>query len=309
MQFSAAQLPDHDLVRAAFHAAYERVMTGESFAETCRAVEKNVRDFYAGQAKLYLHTQDRDEFNRRLRDVVADRRQDLMRVPQIARDVLENDFAVLCIDHGPVRALLDGGAEASPQLLAAAILLPTVLSDADEDAVAQSFGAEVADLIHAARHMTEDPDMAFYSAEDLADFAGDPADSEVERDNLAAADPEAQLLYYARLIADLRRTVDETKAAMRADVRLTPASDIDQDDRLFMLAGVVYGCYPALDFLFRDCFNQQAELTAAPYRLQEDRLGALERVPESLYALQRQEVLPKPSPQRADSEPPRVGML
>lgn len=309
MMFRDANLPNHDLVREAFSAAYDRVMTGDSFKTACAAVESNVRRFYKDQVKLYLNTQDRDDFRKRLKDSIAERREDLARVPDIARDVLEADFATLCIDQGPVRVLLEGDAEASPQLLAAALLLPTVLTDADEEEVAGMFGDEVGDLIRAARHMPDDPDMEFYSEEDKADFANDLPDPRDERDNLAEADPEAQLLYYAKFTAALKRDLDETKAAMRADPKLKPEMQAGRDAALFDLASVVYGRHPGLDFIFRDSFNQYAELTGGDRRLQEDRLGVLEMISAAVHAPVRQEVKPKTEWDRSNVEPPSVGVL
>lgn len=308
MEFRQSNLPNHDLVREAFAAAYGRVMTGDSFRTACDAVEKNVRRFYKDQVKLYRNTLDRDDFNKRLKEAVAERRMDLARVPDIARDALESDFAEICIDHGPVRALLDGDAGASPQLLAAAILLPTVLTDADEEEVSRQFGDYVGSLIRAARHMTDDPDAEFYSAEDLADFANDPPDPETERDNLIDADPEAQLLYYAKITATLKRDLDETKAEMRADPKLKPAMESGRDSALFNLASVVYGRCPAMDFLFRDSFNLLAELTQADRRLQEDRTGVLGLVAAKIHAPILQEVKPKTDPQ-TDLTRPGIGVL
>lgn len=319
MDFREAGLPNNDRIRQAFEAAQKRVVEGESFKAASDIIRSRIDAFYDDKMKFYGSVLDRDEARQKNPGIMRDYDEDIARIPEIATGALQRDFSAICIDYGPVRPLLDSADMPSPQLLAAAILLPVIQSDEDEQKVvqdafmpkdlpknkveaqamkeaAQEFAAAVTGLIHEVRHLKDDPDLADLSPEELEDFKDDPEDPEITRANLVVASDGAKTLYMAGVVGGLTRELEETKARMRDNPRDVQKLEAGREQALYSMVTAAYGLEPLLDRQLRDTFNQLSSLTTSDFRLREDRIGGLELIAASIDEIKMQQVKPKEKP-------------
>lgn len=305
MNFDHSNLPRHSLVEKAFQIALERSTEGAALENAVTTVKRNMDNWYQGMLK---HNQDtfvlRDEFeraNKRLADEQAD---NYSHAEEIARNALENNFSIISVETA--RNVCETADNATPQLIAAVLLAPTVGSDEDIEVLRKDFGNDVADILSALHHIKDDPDLAGMTADELEDFKSYPIDPQIEINNLKQASPDVKTAYLATQLTILGHEVAALRSDMRGNPRLKSALEAGREDHLHEIAQAVHGLNPLMDRDYRDAFNQLTSLTSSPWRLSVDRLGDLEM---KLYEEpQLQKVQPKTKPQEKP-EAPEVGLL
>jgi hypothetical protein len=296
MQFRDTELPKHPLIEKAFDSAYAKIAQGESLTKAVDRVRDNINNTFDQEVSLYGEVLDKGDYPAQKAKLENERSDYLKAAPQIAAEKLDEYFTALCLE-GPVRELVEyGPAElyVSPQdandhpavvLMAAAVLLPTVESEADEKKITKAFGPQVGGLIKAVRHLKDDPDAEFYDpvldAELIA--KGDP---EVLYENLAASDSLTKALHFANMITGLVRESN--------DKDIKPIT-YDRAEDLVACANIAVEIMPELGTRFRKVFNSIADRTQSTTIVMENRVGELNL--EDVRDKMAQKIKPQPKPQ------------
>jgi hypothetical protein len=259
MDFKASGLPQNKLVEEAFN--YSRANAQGNAKEAMKSFQQQIEIIHTQQIMMLDMDRDQNsmsdaEYNKAKKDLEKLRDEQMKMGPALITRELENMFEQRRV--GPAKTVAAHADAASPEVLAAILLIDCVRSPVDYKNVVAKFGEPVANLIAEVVHIDAYPS---------------------ERDaNLAKAQPDTKRAYESLLITSLEGIV----AQIARSAKDSPGQKImfppGQEEQIYSDVKNLWGNDKKLDKKFMDAFNKAASAAASPYTLEVDNKGDLELV-------------------------------
>jgi len=262
MKFHETNLSDNQLVEDAFDYSYANIMTADR-AEILKDFARQIGMFFAQELHMLdgakeTGTMTEDEYKQEKQELQRRRDAQIKMGPRAIDDQLNNAFLKRRV--APAQELQNYSEKASPEMLAAVMLIECVRSPIDYLNIVKSFGDGVARLVAEVNHID-----AYPSERDAA---------------LASSGSDIKRVYMALLITSLDAIVAQAKRM--AEIDPDPSQKISfytgQEELLFDNAKSMWGNDKKLDQRFLAAFNGAAGTTDSIFRMEIDADGDLELV-------------------------------
>lgn len=263
MKFVESGLPKNKLIEEAFNYSQANLLAqrDEVMKDFARQIDQ------AHEQQLALLELDKsaklvtDEQYKQEKEKLAKMRDEQMRMgPQVVDNELANSFKSRRV--AGAQELCKYSDNASPEVLAAVVLVDCVRSPVDYLEIAKKFGDGVANIVANICHID-----AYPSAREQA---------------LADADGNVKRAYMALLVTSLAAIQEQVKLMAKFSPEQKVVFHGGQEEMLFGNAKSLWGNDAKLDKRFMDVFNGTAVATTSPFRLEVDAAGNLELVKNNL---------------------------
>ena len=275
MDFTSSGLPKNKLIEEAFN--YSRANAQGNQKEALKSFQQQIEIFHTQQ--LMMLDLEKDEGGMKDEEYKANKKQlDQMRDEQlkmgpalISRE-LENMFDQRRV--APAKIVAQHADVASPELIAAVLLIDCVRSPLDYKNIVSKFGETVGGLIAEVVHIDAYPS---------------------ERDtNLSKAGPDTKRAYESLLITSLDQIVLQLAKAAKENPGQKIMFPPGQEEQLYGDVKNLWGNDKKLDSRFLAAFNKASDAASSPYKLEVDNAGALELVKGQISAKKPGPKPPKP---------------
>lgn len=275
MNFDQSGLPPIQLVQDAFTYSLNYVKSGydEMFKDferqITRAHQANLQ--MLDEAKRQSNMTD-EEYKRERAEMEEMFKQQMQVGPKLVSNELNKKFAR---DHlVPARELFKNTEKATPEILAALLLVECVRSPKDYKEIEKSYGPVVGNLVAELIHIER------YGAQ--------------REENLGKASPDIKRAYSVQIIVSMMSAAEQAGQLLKRGRKPTfPEGHVEE---LFDTIKLVWGTDKNLDDRMLLVFNKTVELLSAKVRLQKDQDGDIALVP----------VAP-PKPPKPPTTPPNNG--
>ena len=258
MEFKDSGLPQIKLVEDAFNYSKANTMAGEK--EMLKNVQQQVSMIF-DQQKMMLDFAKQagdvtdGEYEEEKKNLEKQRQMQMGALgPMIQKGLLEMFTAKRV---GPARELQQYADNASPDVLAAVMLVDCVRSPIDYENIEKKFGSTVAGLVAEVAHIDAYPSE--------------------RSENLQKAGLDTKRAFMARVITDLESVSKEIAKASKNPfnkIMLPPG----QEEQLYNDALPVWGTDKKLDARFVQAFNKVGEGAGSTFRVEVGAKGELELV-------------------------------
>jgi hypothetical protein len=263
MNFTESGLPKSKLVEEAFN--FSRANAQGNQKEALKSFQQQIEMIH-NQNMLMLDMEKEagdmkdDEYKRNKVSLERMRDDQLKMGPQLIARELDNMFEKRRV--GPAKIAAANADNASPELVAAIMLIDCVRSPIDYKNVSSTFGDKVAGLIAEVVHIDAYPS---------------------ERDvNLAKASSDAKRAYQSLLITSLDQIVEQIARAAKEAPGQKIMFPPGQEEQLYNDVKNLWGNDKKLDAKFLEAFNKASDSAQSPFKLEVDTSGALELVKGTL---------------------------
>jgi len=259
MDFATSGLPKNKLIEEAFN--YSRANAQSNSKEAFKSFQQQMEIFH-NQQVMMLDMEKEDgsmsdaEYKANKKALEDMLNQQLKAGPAIIARELENMFDTRRV--GPAKIAAQHSDNASPDLIAAVLLIDCVRSPVDYKNIAAKFGDNVAGLIAEVVHIDAYPS---------------------ERDgNLSKATPDTKRAYESLLITSLEQISSQIAKAAKENPGQKIMFPPGQEEQLYGDVKNIWGNDKKLDSRFMQAFNKASDAASSPYKLEVDNTGALELV-------------------------------
>ncbi|TAL35547.1 MAG: hypothetical protein EPN97_07180 [Alphaproteobacteria bacterium] len=265
MNFTESGLPKHQLVEDAFD--YSRLNAQNNQKEALKSFQQQIEMIHNQNLLMLDMEKDAgdmkdDEYKRNKQALERMRDDQLKMGPALITRELENMFEKRRV--GPAKIAAANADNATPELVAAIMLIDCVRSPVDYKNVSAKFGEGVAGLIAEVVHIDAYPS---------------------ERDvNLSKASGDAKRAYQSLLITSLDQIVDQIARAAKENPGQKIMFPPGQEEQIYNDIKNLWGNDKKLDAKFLAAFNKASDSAGSPYKLEVDNAGALELVKGSVKA-------------------------
>lgn len=284
MEFKDSGLPQNKLVEDAFNFSKANVLAGEK--EMLKNVEQQVGMIF-DQQKMMLDVARQsgqiaeNEYEEEKKRLDQQRQLQMNSLKPAVQKGLNEMFAAKRV--GPARELHQHADHASPEVLAAVMLVDCVRSPIDYENIEKKFGSTVAGLVAEVVHIDAYPSE--------------------RTENLQKAGAETKRAYLSLLITSLEGVSKEIAKASKNPfnkIMLPPG----QEEQLYSDAVPVWGNDKKLDARFVQAFNKVGEGAGSTFRLEVGPKGELELVKDAAP----QKLLPGPKGPKPPKPPGNGGI-
>lgn len=259
MNFTDSGLPNDKLVEEAFN--FSRANAQGAQKEALKSFQQQIEIIH--NQNMMMLDMDReagdmkdDEYNRNKLSLERMRDDQLKMGPQLIARELEHMFEKRRV--GPAKIAAQNADNATPELVAAIMLIDCVRSPVDYRNVSAKFGETVAGLIAEVVHIDAYP-------------------SERET-NLSKASADAKRAYQSLLITSLDQIVEQIARAAKESPGQKIMFPPGQEEQIYNDIKNLWGNDKKLDARFLDAFNKASDSAASPFKLEVDADGALDLV-------------------------------
>jgi hypothetical protein len=265
MNFTESGLPKNQLIQDAFD--YSRLNAQNNQKEALKSFQQQIEMIHNQNLLMLDMEKDAgdmkdDEYKRNKQALERMRDDQLKMGPALITRELENMFEKRRV--GPAKIAAANADKASPELVAAIMLIDCVRSPVDYKNVSATFGEGVAGLIAEVVHIDAYPS---------------------ERDvNLAKASGDAKRAYQSLLITSLDQIVDQITRAAKENPGQKIMFPPGQEEQIYNDIKNLWGNDKKLDAKFLAAFNKASDSAGSPFKLEVDSAGALELVKGSVKA-------------------------
>lgn len=265
MNFTESGLPKHQLIEDAFD--YSRTNAKGNQKEALKSFQQQIEMIHNQNLLMLDMEKDAgdmkdDEYKRNKQALERMRDDQLKMGPALITRELENMFEKRRV--GPAKIAAANADNATPELVAAIMLIDCVRSPVDYKNVSAKFGEGVAGLIAEVVHIDAYPS---------------------ERDvNLSKASGDAKRAYQSLLITSLDQIVDQIARAAKENPGQKIMFPPGQEEQIYNDIKNLWGNDKKLDAKFLAAFNKASDSAGSPYKLEVDSAGALELVKGSVKA-------------------------
>jgi hypothetical protein len=263
MNFTDSGLPNNKLVEEAFN--FSRANAQGNQKEALKSFQQQIEIIHS--QNMMMLDMDResgdmkdDEYNRNKLSLERMRDDQLKMGPQLIARELDSMFEKRRV--GPAKIAAQNADNATPELVAAIMLIDCVRSPVDYRNVTAKFGETVAGLIAEVVHID-----AY------------PSEREV---NLSKASADAKRAYQSLLITSLDQIVEQIARAAKEAPGQKIMFPPGQEEQIYNDIKNLWGNDKKLDARFLDAFNKASDSAASPYKLEVDAGGALDLVKGSV---------------------------
>jgi len=258
MEFKDSGLPQNKLVEDAFNYSKANALAGEK--EALKNVQQQVGMIF-DQQKMELDMLKQGgaisdaEYEEEKKNLEKQRQMQMGALgPMIQKGLMEM-FSGKRV--GPARELQQHSDGASPEVLAAVMLVECVRSPIDYENIEKKFGGAVAGLVAEVAHIDAYPSE--------------------RSENLKKAGADTKRAFISRALTDMEATTKAIEKASKnpfARIMMPPGQEQD----LFEDAKAVWGADKKLDARFLQLFNKFTEAAGSTFRAELDAKGELELV-------------------------------
>ncbi|MEZ0226422.1 MAG: hypothetical protein ACAH83_17835 [Alphaproteobacteria bacterium] len=265
MNFTESGLPKNQLVEDAFD--YSRTNAQNNQKEALKSFQQQIEMIHSQNLLMLDMEKDAgdmkdDEYKRNKQALERMRDDQLKMGPALITRELENMFEKRRV--GPAKVAAANADKASPELVAAIMLIDCVRSPVDYKNVSAKFGEGVAGLIAEVVHIDAYPS---------------------ERDvNLSKASGDAKRAYQSLLITSLDQIVDQITRAAKENPGQKIMFPPGQEEQIYNDIKNLWGNDKKLDAKFLAAFNKASDSAGSPYKLEVDSAGTLDLVKGSVKA-------------------------
>lgn len=265
MNFTESGLPKNQLIEDAFD--YSRTNAQNNQKEALKSFQQQIEMIHSQNLLMLDMEKDAgdmkdDEYKRNKQALERMRDDQLKMGPALITRELENMFEKRRV--GPAKIAAANADKASPELVAAIMLIDCVRSPVDYKNVSAKFGEGVAGLIAEVVHIDAYPS---------------------ERDvNLSKASGDAKRAYQSLLITSLDQIVDQIARAAKENPGQKIMFPPGQEEQIYNDIKNLWGNDKKLDAKFLAAFNKASDSAGSPYKLEVDSAGALDLVKGSVKA-------------------------
>ncbi len=259
MNFNESGLPKNQLVEEAFN--YSRTNALGNQKEALKSFQQQIEMIHNQNLLMLDMEKDSgdmkdDEYKRNKQSLERMRDDQLKMGPQLIARELENMFEKRRV--GPAKIVSTTSDAASPDVVAAVMLIDCVRSPLDYKNVSAKFGDSVANIIAEVVHIDAYPS---------------------ERDvNLSKASSEAKRAYESLLITSLDQIIEQIQRAAKENPQQKIMFPPGQEEQIYSDIKSLWGNDAKLDKRFIDAFNKASDFAQSPFKLEVDSSGALELV-------------------------------
>ncbi len=259
MDFKSSGLPQVKLVEDAFN--YSRANAQGNSKEALKSFKQQIEIIHTQQMMMLDMDKEQtgmsdNEYKKQKKDLETLRDEQMKMGPALITRELESMFDQRRV--GPAKTVAQHADAASPEVLAAILLIDCVRSPLDYKNIAATFGDKVANLIAEVVHIDAYPS---------------------ERDtNLAKAAPDTKRAYESLLISSLEGIVKQIQASAKENPGQKIMFPPGQEEQIYGDVKNIWGTDAKLDKKFMDAFNKAAGAAASPYTLETANDGTLELV-------------------------------
>lgn len=260
MNFDQSGLPPIQLVQDAFTYSYNYVKS--AYDETFKAFEQQITRVHKSNLQMLEDAKRRnkvteEEYKRELSDFEEMYKQQMKFGPTFVQNQLTMKFT---FDHLiPARELFKGSKAASPEVIAALLLVECVRSPKDFKEIEKTYGPVVgglvSDLIHIEKYVGQ------------------------REANLAAATPALKTAFSAQLISSLMAAMQQAQTSMKRG--MIPTFPEGHEEELLVDIKRIWGADSDLDDRLLGVFNKTAEMLSSKWRLSKDEDGDVSLVPRT----------------------------
>jgi hypothetical protein len=265
MNFTESGLPKNPLIEDAFD--YSRTNAQNNQKEALKSFQQQIEMIHNQNLLMLDMEKDAgdmkdDEYKRNKQALERMRDDQLKMGPALITRELESMFEKRRV--GPAKIAAANADKASPELVAAIMLIDCVRSPVDYKNVSAKFGEGVAGLIAEVVHIDAYPS---------------------ERDvNLSKASGDAKRAYQSLLITSLDQIVDQIARAAKENPGQKIMFPPGQEEQIYNDIKNLWGNDKKLDAKFLAAFNKASDSAGSPYKLEVDSAGALDLVKGSVKA-------------------------
>ena len=257
MKFHESGLPENKTIEEAFDYSYTNAMSykTEALKSFTQQIEMMHMQHVAMLDMEKINGNIREEDYKREKEAMDKMRDEQLQMGPLAVED-ELNFMFQQRRLGPAQEIQSHSDKASPELIAAVLLIECVRSPIDYQRVAQKFGESVAGMIAEVHHIDAYPS---------------------ERNtNLAQAGSDTKRAYMALLITSLDQIVEQSRMMAQMNPPQRIAFPPGQEEGLYENASLLWDNDKKLDARFVESFNKAAAATNSPFRMEVDagnRLG------------------------------------
>jgi len=257
MRFQDSGLLNNKLVKSAFDYAqtYTQSLVKEVLHSYREAVELDYQDDLALlDMELKFEDITPKEHEERKAQLDSFRTEDL---EAMTPEIVADDLRIMFADHnvGSALEIQQYSDNATPALIAAALLAECARSPRDCKKIEDQFGAEISGLVADILHVEAYPGA--------------------RGENLAASGSDTKRLFMATLANSFRQAAAVVKTLKKGEKALMPPEEAES---AFRDAKPLWGNDKKLDARLVDIFNYAAEVLSSNYRMEVSEKGALELV-------------------------------
>ena len=275
MDFTNSGLPKNKLVEEAFN--YSRANAQGNQKEALKSFQQQIEIFHTQQLMMLdMEKEDGgmkdDEYKANKKQLDHMRDEQLKMGPALISRELESMFDQRRV--APAKIVAQFADAASPELIAAVLLIDCVRSPVDYKNISAKFGDTVAGLIAEVVHIDAYPS---------------------ERDtNLSKAGADTKRAYESLLITSLDQIVLQLAKAAKENPGQKIMFPPGQEEQLYSDVKNLWGNDKKLDSRFMQAFNKASDAASSPFKLEVDNAGALELVKGQIAAKKTGPKPPKP---------------
>lgn len=260
MNFDQSGLPPIQLIQDAYDFSYAFLMSLKN--EEMKNFERQITRMFRENLGMLQEEKRRtkmsdEEFQKELADLQQMRQQQMQAGPRLIQNELDRRFRVTHLR--PALELFQHADQASPETMAAVLLVECVRSPRDFRRIEATFGPVVADILADMLH--------------IENYQFDRAQ------NLAAASEQAKRGYTALTIASLENISDRAEVFAKRNPGQRMVFPEGQEQQIFANTQSVWGTDAKLQDRMVEAFNKTAAAVLSKFRLQKDPQGALALVP------------------------------
>lgn len=287
MEFKDSGLPQNKLVEDAFNYSKQNTMAGEK--EMLKSVQQQVGMIFDEQKMLLDIARQsgqlsQEQFEAQKKKLDDQQKQQMTALVPMVKKSLTEIFAAKRLD--PAVELHKNADAASPEVLAAVLLVECVRSPIDFENIEKKFGSSVSGLVAEVAHIDAYPSE--------------------RSENLQKAGTDTKRAYMARVITDLEAMSKEIIKAARNPfnkIMLPPG----QEEQLHAEATAIWGSDKKLDARFVQIFNKVGEGAGSPYRVEVGAKGDLELIKDASLT-KTPKLLTGPKPPKPPKPPGNGGI-
>jgi hypothetical protein len=259
MKFSESGLPDNTIIEEAFNysLAFTKALHTEIMGAFTQQIDgfhlQNLQALEAAREEQGLSDEDYEQEKAELENM---RSEQLKIGPQVVAEELENIFRTNCI--GPALEIQNHSDKATPELVAAAMMINCVRSPVDHRQVAEKFGAGVSGVVAEVLHID-----AYPATRDTA---------------LAAAGSDSKRAYLALLTSNLTRMAEQAEMMAQMPMEQQAAFPPGHEEALFSTVSLVWGNDKKLDQHLVDIFNRATLVMDSPFKIEINAQGTPELI-------------------------------
>lgn len=265
MNFNESGLPKNQLVEEAFN--FSRANAQNNQKEALKSFQQQIEMIHNQNLLMLDMEKDsgdmKDDEYKRNKIALERMRDDQLKMgPQLITRELENMFEKRRV--GPAKVAATHADNATPEVVAAIMLVDCVRSPLDYKNVSATFGDAVAGIIAEVVHIDAYPS---------------------ERDtNLSKASADAKRAYESLLITSLDQIIDQIQKAAKENPQQKIMFPPGQEEQIYSDIKSLWGNDKKLDKRFIDAFNKASDLAQSPFKLETDASGALDLVKGAVKA-------------------------